>query len=135
MGAMTDELQERALAAIGSAYVPYSGFRVGAAVRTASGRVHVGCNVENVSYGLTICAERAAIARAVAEEGPGVRLLAVAVAHDGPQPCAPCGACRQVIAELGGPDTVVRYPTRAGVVERTVGQLLPDAFTLARPAS
>jgi homotetrameric cytidine deaminase len=130
---MEEALQAAAEAVLGQAYAPYSRFRVGAAVRTASGRVHAGCNVENVSYGLTICAERSAIARAVAEEGPEVRIVAVAVVHDGLEPCAPCGACRQVIAEFGGLETTVRYRSTEGVVERAAGDLLPDTFGFPRP--
>jgi cytidine deaminase len=112
------------------AYAPASRFAVGAAVRTALGGTFAGCNVENASYGLTICAERAAIAAAVAAEGPGVRITTVAVHADDPS-CSPCGACRQVIAELG-PDAVVVYRHDGRYVRRTLAELLPDAFTFMR---
>jgi cytidine deaminase len=114
----------------GRAYAPASGFAVGCAVVTAGGGTYTGCNVENASYGLTICAERAAIAAAVAAEGPGTRILTVAVHADSPS-CSPCGACRQVIAELG-PDAVVVYRRDGRLVRRTIADLLPDAFTRRR---
>jgi cytidine deaminase len=112
----------------GRAYAPASGFAVGCAVLTGSGRTHVGCNVENASYGLTICAERAAIAAAVAAEGPRPRITAVAV-HADTDSCSPCGACRQVIAELG-PEAAVVYRRDGRLVRRPIAELLPDAFTL-----
>ena len=112
------------------AYAPASGFAVGCAVRTAAGGTFVGCNVENESYGLTICAERSAIAAAVAAEGPHTRITAVAV-HAGSPSCSPCGACRQVIAELG-PEAVVLYRRDGHIVRRGIAELLPDAFTFSR---
>lgn len=109
------------------AYAPASRFHVGAAVRTQSGRVFVGCNVENASYGLTICAERAAVCAAVAA---GEReIVAVAIATDLVEPARPCGACRQVLAEFGlGME--VALVGRGGVrVDTTLASLLPDPFT------
>ncbi|HEY6478364.1 MAG TPA: cytidine deaminase, partial [Polyangia bacterium] len=82
----------------GRAHAPYSKFLVGAAVRDERGRIHVGCNVENASYGLTVCAERNAVAAAVAAGARRVR--AVAVVSGSRPPASPCGACRQVLAEL-----------------------------------
>lgn len=113
------------------AYAPYSGFRVGAALLLDDGSVVTGCNVENCSYRLTTCAEQAAIARAVAEKGPGIRVAAVAVANLNDAASMPCGACRQTLAEFGGDDVVVLYPGEGGKAEQTrLGALLPHAFRL-----
>ncbi len=110
-------------------YAPYSQFHVGAAVLTGTGAVFSGCNVENASYGLAICAEQATIAAAVATEGPGMRLVAVAVANRESKPCAPCGACRQVMMEFGDP--TVTFPGTDGEhVEACASELLPYGFTL-----
>jgi cytidine deaminase len=113
------------------AHAPYSRFHVGAAVRDERGRVHVGCNVENASYGLTVCAERNAVAAAVAA---GARALdAVAVVTPARPPGTPCGACRQVLAELGSAATrVLLAGPRGAVEETTLGALLPRTFRLAR---
>ncbi len=109
------------------AYAPYSHFRVGAAVQDAGGSIFVGCNVENASYGLTVCAERNAIFAAVAA-GAARPFSALAVTcPDGT--CSPCGACRQVMAEHLRADAPV-YVDREG--EFTVAQLLPYGFTLER---
>lgn len=113
-----------------NAHAPYSRFRVGAAVLDELGRIHVGCNVENASYGLTICAERAAVTAAVAS---GARAIhGVAVVTGTRPPGAPCGACRQVLAELAGDDTSIwlAAPT-GGARERALGDLLPEAFRIA----
>ncbi len=109
------------------AYAPYSRFRVGAAVR-AGGRVHVGCNVENASYGLTVCAERNAVAAAVL--GGRRRLEAVAVASGTSPPTPPCGACLQTLAEFAGPALPVMLAGAGGaLVETTLGALLPRGFS------
>jgi cytidine deaminase len=114
------------------AYAPYSGLSVGAAVQTVAGDVVTGCNVENASYGLTCCAERAAVFAAVARFGAATRIARVAVvAHrvDGALlPITPCGACRQVIGELAAASCEVVYLTGAGVTRRSLADLLPDAF-------
>lgn len=108
------------------AWAPYSGFRVGAAV-LAAGAVHRGCNVENASYGLTVCAERNAVAAAVAAGARSVDAVAVASGTSPPTP--PCGACLQVLAELGRPATrVLLLGARGARVETTLGELLPRAF-------
>ncbi len=111
-----------------SAYAPYSTFRVGAAVRTAAGGVYVGCNVENASYGLAICAERVAVFAAVTAEGSDCRVVAVAVYADA-QTCAPCGACRQVLAEFG-PGTATTFLSEGRYVTVPLGDLLPYQFSL-----
>lgn len=120
-----------------NAYAPYSGFRVGAALLTETGGVHVGCNVENGSFPVGGCAERHAIAAAIAAEGSAMRIAAIAVialAPTGePVACAPCGACRQAIIELG-PKAEVTF--RAGDALATVraDALLPGAFSFSPPA-
>ena len=122
-------LRELAAQAAEMAYAPYSRFRVGAALLLEDGSVVTGCNVENCSYRLTSCAEQGAIARAVAERGPGVRLRAVAVANLNGAASMPCGACRQTLAEFGDDGTVVLYPGEGGAPEETtLGELLPHAF-------
>jgi cytidine deaminase len=116
-----------ARAARRNAYAPYSRFRVGAAV-LAGGRVHAGVNVENASYGLTVCAERNAVAAAAAT---GARKLdAVVVASGTREPTPPCGACLQVLAELGGPDLpVILAGAGRRTVETTLGELMPRGFS------
>jgi len=118
-----------AKAALQHAYAPYSRFQVGAAVLTESGAVFTGCNVENSSYGLTTCAERTAIGSAVAAEGPAMRIRAIAVWSHPERPCAPCGACRQVIAEFG-PEAVVLFQGQDAVQELRARELLPAGFIL-----
>ncbi|HSD30941.1 MAG TPA: cytidine deaminase [Gemmatimonadales bacterium] len=123
---MSDELVRRAQAVMENAYAPYSNFHVGAAIEADDGSIHVGCNVENASYGLTICAERMAVGAAVAA---GKRhLVRIAVASAVEPPATPCGACRQLLAEFGldleiiaaGPTSRRRWRLR---------DLLPEAFT------
>lgn len=110
------------------AHVPYSRFPVGAAVLFADGSVVAGCNVENATYGLTVCAERNAFAAAVAQGH--ARPLAVAIVVDTPSPCPPCGMCRQVMAEFAGADLLVRSRTMKGdEAHYTLRELLPHAFT------
>jgi len=120
------ELAVAARAVRARAWAPYSGFRVGAAV-LAGGAIHRGCNVENASYGLTVCAERNAVAAAVAAGAR--RIDAVAVASGTRPPTPPCGACLQVLAELGRPETRVVLVGKGGAREETsLGALLPKAF-------
>ncbi len=120
------ELTDAARTASHQAYADYSKFRVGAAILTDDGRMFVGCNVENVSYGLTICAERAAVFAAVVE---GMReIVAVAVYTPTTEPTTPCGACRQVLAEFNK-DMTVRMVCESGkFVEHSLVELLPHSF-------
>jgi len=122
-------LLEQAREVLSRAYAPYSGLRVSAAALTQAGQVYLGVNVENASYGLTVCAERAAIFAAVAQEGPEMRLQALAVVSDQPGPCPPCGACRQVIFEFG-PEAWVIFQGPDGLEEAPIAHLLPGAFSL-----
>src|SRR5260370_10884 len=108
---------------------PCSKFRVGAAMLTVPGKTFVGCNVENASYGMTNCAERTAIFAAVAQLGPKVEIRAVAVTNDRGVPCAPCGACRQVIYEFG-PDATVFFRGKNGAKQAHITELLPEGFRL-----
>jgi cytidine deaminase len=118
-----------ATAAVQQAYAPYSSFLVGAALLTERGNVFSGCNVENASYGLTICAERNAIFAAVAGEGPTLRIRAIAVTNKAGVACSPCGACRQVIFEFG-PDAVIFYRGSKDMQSSTASELLPAGFRL-----
>jgi cytidine deaminase len=120
-----------ARAARDRAYAPYSAFRVGAAVLTRSGRVFRGCNIENASYGLCICAERTAFFLAIAEGCSRGDFTHLAVIGDTDQPLSPCGACRQVMMELGGPDLIIiQANLRGAVAQFTMAALLPGAFAL-----
>ncbi len=110
-----------------NAHAPYSNFKVGAAIRTESGAVYRGCNVENVAYPEGTCAEAGAIAAMVA--AGETRIAEVAVIADSPQPVSPCGGCRQKLAEFAEGDVAVTLATTDGVtLSTTVGALLPGAF-------
>jgi cytidine deaminase len=122
------QLAEAAKAASSHAYSPYSHFRVGAAVMTVNGAVASGCNVENASYGLTMCAERNAVFRAIADGAAAI--VAVALYTPTAQPVTPCGACRQVIAEFGRDARIRAYCDGPEMVEFTMEALLPAAFAL-----
>ncbi|QIE27746.1 Cytidine deaminase (plasmid) [Caballeronia sp. SBC1] len=126
-----DELLERAKNARERAYAPYSRFKVGAALLTKDGSVFDGCNVENASYGLCNCAERTAFFSAIAAGYTRDQFAALAVIGDTDGPIAPCGACRQVIIELGGPELTIRLGNLNGVIrDTTAREQLPDAFYL-----
>ena len=125
-----DSLLEQARQAAQNSYSPYSGFRVGAALALTSGEVVTGTNVENASYGLTICAERAALVSAVSRFGPDLRVAAVAVTNLNQAASPPCGACRQVLAEFTLPDAPVTFPLESGQHTVSFAELLPLAFNL-----
>jgi cytidine deaminase len=124
---LVEELIALGTKARAKAYAPYSRFRVGAALRTASGRVYTGCNVENASYGLSICAERVAIFKAVCEGEHDFEMIAVVT----DSMASPCGACRQVLAEFSLDTSVVLADLGTGREVLTLRDLLPAAFTPA----
>jgi cytidine deaminase len=128
LDASLKDLVERAARVRENAHAPYSRFRVGAALRTTSGNVFAGCNVENASYGATSCAERSAIAAMVAA---GEReVAAIAVFTDADPPGMPCGICRQVLLEFGRPGTEIVAASPRDVRRITLERLLPEPFTL-----
>lgn len=127
------ELVEAARRARANAYAPYSRFAVGAAVRTTDGRIFAGCNIENASYGLSVCAERVAVFRAVAEGARAIDAVAV-VTENG---ATPCGACRQVLLEFAHDPTrcsIIIATPDAVLARYTLTELLPQAFRLVSPA-
>ena len=125
-----ENLLESARQAALNSYSPYSGFRVGTALLLASGDIVTGTNVENVSYGLTICAERSALVSAVAQFGPAIRIEAVAVANLNNAASPPCGACRQVLAEFILPEAPVIFPAADGMRTMPFAEILPLAFDM-----
>ena len=137
--ALLADLFRRAQAAAEHAYAPYSQFKVGAALRFDDGETVTGCNVENASYGLTSCAERNALFRAVSTKGAGRRIVAIAVANLNGAASAPCGACRQVLAEFVNSQAMVLFPGPGGHPAAPVpfAELLPYGFVFPgreRPA-
>lgn len=122
------QLLHAAEAASRQAYAPYSKFAVGAAIQAADGRVFLGCNVENASYGLTNCAERSAVYAAVA--AGATQLVAVAIYTPTPTPASPCGACRQVLSEFSQQMKVIIGCKGNQVVEYDLADLLPHSFEL-----
>ena len=127
------ELRAEARRAMERAYAPYSGFRVGAAVETAEGAIHPGCNVENASFSVTMCAERVAIGAAVAAGGRSLRC--VYVCSTSPEPVPPCGVCRQALAEFGPDLEVVSEGSHGRVRRWSLGELLPEQFRLEEHVS
>jgi cytidine deaminase len=123
-----DTLIAAAIAARRNAHAPYSGFQVGAAIEDESGRVYTGCNVENSTYGLTVCAERVAVFKAVSE-GAGVRTFRrVSVVADTERLTPPCGACRQILWEFCGDVELVLANLKGQTRRLRLGELLPEAF-------
>jgi len=126
---MTDPLLAAALAARAHAFAPYSRFQVGAAIEDAGGRIHTGCNVENATYGLTICAERVAVFKAISE---GVRQFRrVAVAADTDVLTPPCGACRQILWEFCGKVEIVLVNPRGKTETYRLEDLFPKPFDVS----
>lgn len=122
-----DTLIQEAKQARLSAYTPYSHFKVGAAIHTKSEKIFRGCNIENSSYGATVCAERVALFTAYSHEEREID--AIAIVADTETPCPPCGICRQVIIELAGDIEVILANLRGDVRVLKASELLPDAFT------
>ncbi len=131
---ITDELQGRLVAhaqeALKCSYSPYSNFKVGASVVTTNDSLYSGCNIENASYGLTICAERVAIFKMISAEGPKIKIKAILIATDKNIPCSPCGGCRQVIKEFSNTNTQVIYMSKNGYTHLPIDELLPDSFIM-----
>ncbi len=125
---LIETLRAAARSASERAYAPYSGFRVGAACVTASGRIYSGCNVENASYGLTVCAERNVVFQAVAAGERDIR--AIVLYTPTPKPTPPCGACRQVLREFGEQIVVIACCENDTILDSTSGELLPEHFRL-----
>lgn len=122
-------LLQEAIKARAKAYIPYSGFGVGAALLDREGRVHHGCNIENAAYSATNCAERSALFSAIADGSAPRSFQMIAVIADTDGPVAPCGVCRQVMLELCGPQMKVILGNMKGdYTETTVGELLPGGF-------
>lgn len=125
-----EKLKNRAKEVAQNAYAPYSKFRVGCAILTKTGNIYTGCNVENMSYGLTICAERNAIFNAVATEGK-IEMEQVVVYTETNQPSSPCGACRQIIYEFCGSNVKIHsFCDTDKTFDTTIKEFLPAAFNL-----
>lgn len=124
----SEELRDAAFAAMENAYAPYSKFRVGAAVRTSTGEIVTGCNVENAVYGEALCAERVAVAAAVAK---GMKdLEEIAIASESEEPAPPCGSCRQTMSEFAPDLRVIGYARNGRQTAWRLSDLLPEAFAL-----
>src|ERR1700739_2418118 len=126
--ALREELLAAARGVAAHAYAPYSKFRVGAALLFDDGHVATGCNVENVSFGLTSCAERNALFRAISERGASHRIVAIAVTNLNAAASPPCGACRQVMSEFVTPDAVVIFPGNDGPQTLPFAAIFPCQF-------
>lgn len=121
-------LEESAEQVASLAYAPYSKFRVGAALLLSDGSIYRGCNVENLSYGLTICAERSAVVNAISSKGPGIRIVAIAITNLNEAASPPCGACRQVLSEFVTEGAWVSFRTLDGAERLPFADLLPFSF-------
>lgn len=121
-----NEAIKQALEAMENAYAPYSKFKVGAALLTKNGKIYTGCNIENSSYGASVCAERVSIFKAVSEGEKDFELLVVATKTDEPSP--PCGICRQVISEFSNNLPIILVNNRGSIIETNIKELLPFPF-------
>ncbi len=128
---MSDDLFKLAKGVMKNAYAPYSKYHVGAAIRLKDGSTYVGCNVENASYGASVCAERVAIQNAIADQGGKIGISEVWVVTESEKPATPCGICRQVISEFALSDTKIHVSHVSGKEARTfkASELLPHAFS------
>lgn len=133
--ALLDRLRAAAAEAARHAYAPYSKFYVGAALLFDDDDIVTGCNVENVSYGLTSCAERNALFRAISESGADRRIRAIAVANRNAAASSPCGACRQVLAEFVTPDAVITFPGDSGPHVLPFAEIFPFTFAFSPESS
>jgi cytidine deaminase len=124
------ELCDAAKHASMHAHAPYSKFRVGAAVRSDAGTIHTGCNVENASYGATLCAERVAVGKLICAGERGI--VAVAIFAEADPPAMPCGVCRQTLAEFA-PDVAIMVLSNTAVRKVTLSELFPEPFVFNRP--
>jgi cytidine deaminase len=129
-----EELYKAAASAAEMAYAPYSQFRVGAALLFDNGSIVTGCNVENISYGLTICAERSAVVRAISESGAQHKIIAVAITNLNGAASPPCGACRQVLGEFVTQDAIIYFAdSKGGMTAVPFSELLPYSFSDWKP--
>lgn len=125
---LENKLLSIAKAAEEKAYTPYANFPVGAALITETGDIYTGCNIENISFGLTNCAERTAIFKMISEKGSNEKIQAIAVTNKADISCSPCGACRQVIQEFSTPSTLIIFKDKDGYKSKYLKDLLPFAF-------
>ena len=126
---MTNSLLDAALAVRGNAFAPYSKFQVGAALEDSDGRIHTGCNVENATYGLTVCAERVAVFKAISEGVRKFRRIAISADTDTLTP--PCGACRQILWEFCGDIEIILVNPRGKTETYQLKDLFPKPFDVS----
>ena len=129
MSSSRDELKKLALAALEFSYSPYSQKRIGAAVKLSNGKIYSGCNIENASYGGTVCAERVAIWKAYSENSNDVKITEIMVASEAHNPWPPCGLCRQVMAEFATPETKIMITNHHSGRDYLFKDLFPEAFS------
>lgn len=129
MSSSNKDLIKLAIDARNFSHSPYSGKKIGAAIELENGKIYTGCNIENASYGGTVCAERVAILKAYSENTSDIKIKSVAVSSDEAQPWPPCGFCRQVISEFGNGKTAITLTNLQGtVINMTFSELFPMAF-------